>query len=100
MHSGTQFPHNYNSPARHAMYAFFQKYLQPDSKADIAERDYVPLTRDELTVWTADHPAPKAGVAAEVSLLQEMQKQGEAAVKAAKPEKLRRRFGRWWGKIK
>lgn len=92
MHDGTKFPHNYNSPARHAMYAFFQKNLQPDSQADIAEREYTPLTRDELTVWTADHPAPKTGADVEVALLQEMQKQGDAAVKAAKPEEIAAAF--------
>jgi len=74
------------------MYAFFQKYLQPVSKADIAERDYKPLTRDELTVWTKDHPAPKPGADVEVALLQEMQKQGDAAVKAAKPEEIAAAF--------
>ncbi len=98
MHDGTKFPHNYNSPARHAMYAFFQKYLQPDSQADITEKDYVPLTRDEMTVWTKDHPAPKGGADVEIALLQEMQKQGEAAVKAAKPEEIAAAFRTMVGK--
>ncbi len=92
VHSGTQFPHNYNSPARHAMVAFFQKYLQPDSKADIAERDYKPLSIKEATVWDADHPAPKTGEEAEVALLRAMQEQGEAAVKKAKPEEIAAAF--------
>lgn len=99
MHDGTKFPHNYNSPARHAMYEFFQKYLQPDSKADIAEKDYIPLTRDELTVWTADHPAPKSGADVEVALLKEMQKQGDAAVKGAKPEEIAAAFETMAGKL-
>jgi dienelactone hydrolase len=92
VHSGTQFPHNYNSPSRAAMVAFFQKYLQPDSKIDTAERDYQPLTIKEATVWDADHPAPKTGEEAEVALLRAMQEQGEAAVKGAKPEEIAAAF--------
>lgn len=92
VHSGTQFPHNYNSPSRAAMVAFFQKYLQPDSKIDTAERDYKPLSIAEATVWDADHPSPKTGADAEVALLRAMQEQGDAAVKAAKPEEIAAAF--------
>jgi dienelactone hydrolase len=92
VHPFPQYPHGYNSPARLAMVTFFQKYLQPDSKADTAERDYQPLTIKEATVWDADHPAPKTGEEAEVALLRAMQEQGKAAVKAAKPEDIAAAF--------
>lgn len=54
------FPHNYNQPSRLMMYEFFNKHLALGQKSPIEERDFVPLTKEELTVWNAEHPAPAA----------------------------------------
>ena len=54
------FPHNYNQPSRLMMYEFFNQHLKLGHASPIVERDFKPLTKDELTVWNAKHPAPEA----------------------------------------
>ncbi len=55
----TQFPHNYNSPSRAAMAAWFNQHLKLNISAEqLAERDFQRLTREEMSVWDAAHPAP------------------------------------------
>jgi dienelactone hydrolase len=63
------FPHNYNYPSRHLMYEFFNKHLSLGQTSPIEERDFVPLTQDELTVWTSEHVKPAMDLAAEKSVL-------------------------------
>ena len=58
---GIQFEHNYNRLARTAMYSWMNTHLKLGAKEPIVEPDYQRLTRDELSVWDAEHPAPKAG---------------------------------------
>jgi len=53
-----QFPHNYNYVSRAAMYAWMNTQLKLGLPEPVVEDDFKPLTRDEATVWTADHPAP------------------------------------------
>lgn len=62
------FEHNFNHPSRALMYGVFQKALGLE-QAPLEERDYQPLTREEASVWTADHPAPAAGDEAELKVL-------------------------------
>lgn len=57
-HIATQFPHNYNLPSRLAMYEFFNKHFKLGLKSPIQERDFTFSTKADLTVWTAEHPAP------------------------------------------
>ncbi len=57
---GEQFPHNYNAVSRTAFYNWLNQHFKLCAPEPIAERDYEPLTRDQLTVWDKDHPAPKA----------------------------------------
>jgi len=57
---GEHFPHNYNAVTRSAFYTFINKYFNLGQTAPVIERDFEPLTRDQLTVWDAQHPAPKA----------------------------------------
>jgi len=57
-HIATQFPHNYNLPSRLAMYEFFNKHFQLGLTSPIRERDFTFSSKDDLTVWTAEHPAP------------------------------------------
>ncbi len=69
----TQFKHNYNQVNRAAMYSFFNRHFQLGFETPIKERDLVPLTREEATVWTDEHPRPsgdQVGDAHEVKLLQ------------------------------
>jgi len=60
LHRGEHFPHNYNAVSRSAFYTWLNRHFQLGFKEPIIERDYEPLTRAELTVWDAQHPAPKA----------------------------------------
>ena len=54
-----EFGHNYNGVSRAALYAWFNQHLKLALASDaLKERDFKRLTRDEMTVWTADHPAP------------------------------------------
>jgi dienelactone hydrolase len=54
----TQFKHNYNQVNRAAMYSFFNRHFELGLEEPIVERDFVPLSIDEATVWTEAHPAP------------------------------------------
>ena len=62
-----EFPHNYNRVSRMAMYGFFNEHLRL-GKTQIDEPEFVPLSREELTVWDAAHPAPKGGAEFEQQL--------------------------------
>lgn len=56
-----QFGHNYNHVSRAAMYGFLSRHLGLGFDEPVLESDFVPLTRDEATVWTDAHPAPPGG---------------------------------------
>lgn len=60
LHRGEQFKHNYNSVSRTAFYTFLNKHFKLGLASPVTERDYEPLTREQLTVWDTQHPAPKA----------------------------------------
>ena len=55
-----QFPHNYNSVSRAAMYHWLNEQLGLGLQEPILERSYRRLTRDELTVWNDEHRQPAA----------------------------------------
>ena len=52
------FDHNYNAVSRTVVYNFVNKHLNLGLKEPVIERDYKPLTREELSVWDAQHPRP------------------------------------------
>lgn len=79
-----KFPHNYNLPSRMMMYDFFNRTLQL-GRTELAEREYVPLTRDEATVFNAEHPAPDKSEAAEVALLKSLDSANAAQIAALTP---------------
>jgi dienelactone hydrolase len=58
---GEHFDHNYNYVSRAAMYSWMNKHLKLGLKEPIVEPDYRRLTQQEMSVWDAQHPAPKAG---------------------------------------
>ncbi len=53
----TQFPHNYNQLNRAAMYAFFNQHFSLGHES-IVERDFLPLSQSEATVWSSTYPKP------------------------------------------
>ena len=68
LHHRPEFEHNYNLPSRMALYEWFNEHLQ--LKADkVEELEFQPLTKEEMTVWNAEHPAPAGGLAFEQKLL-------------------------------
>ncbi|MBL8811150.1 MAG: acetylxylan esterase [Planctomycetaceae bacterium] len=79
-----KFPHNYNHPSRMMMYDFFNRTLNLGVD-NIAEREYVPLTKDEATVFNAQHPAPDTSEAAEVRLLQSLDAASKKQLAALAP---------------
>lgn len=63
-------PHNYNVVTREHIYDFFNTHFRLGLPADrLKERDYEPLTREQLSVWGAQHPAPAGGPEFEKKLL-------------------------------
>ncbi|MCC7474604.1 MAG: acetylxylan esterase [Pirellulales bacterium] len=57
---GEQFPHNYNAVSREAFYDWLNRHFKLGAPEPVRESDYEPLPPSALTVWDADHPAPKA----------------------------------------
>jgi hypothetical protein len=60
LHRGEHFPHNYNAVSRSAFYTWLNKHCKLGFNEPAIEHDYEPLSREQLTVWDAKHPAPKA----------------------------------------
>ena len=59
LHRGEHFPHNYNAVSRSAFYGWVNKHFKLGLREPVVERDYQPLSKEQLTVWDAQHPAPK-----------------------------------------
>lgn len=65
-----QFGHNYNQVSREKIYAWFNRsFALGLTDEQLREREYTPLTREQLTVWDAAHPAPVGGPEFERKLL-------------------------------
>jgi hypothetical protein len=80
---GNQFKHNYNQVSRAEMYAFMKRHLKLGAGA-IQERDFEFSGQADLTVWTAEHPAPtgdQAGKAHEAALMKRWSALSEAKIK-------------------
>jgi uncharacterized protein (DUF1697 family) len=79
----TQFKHNYNQVSRAEMYLFMKRHLKLGS-ALVEERDFVLSSKEELTVWTAEHPAPtgdRAGKAQEAALMKSWAELSDAKIR-------------------
>jgi hypothetical protein len=59
LHRGEHFPHNYNAVSRSGFYTWLDSHFKLGAREPVIERDYEPLARNQLTVWDAEHPAPK-----------------------------------------
>lgn len=102
-HIATQFPHNYNLPSRLAMYEFFNQHFQLGLTSPIQEKDFTFSTREDLTVWTAEHPAPTGdatGHAHEVAVCRWMTEQDQRnlapLLTANDPQALRDMVAKAW----
>ena len=58
-----QFGHNYNSVSRTVMYTWLNRHLDLGFPEPVMERDYIPLTEKEMSVWNREHPAPHGAAA-------------------------------------
>ncbi len=75
------FPHNYNAVTRSGFFTFLNRHFGLGQPTPVIERDYEPLSRNELSVWDADHPAPPANDAAfEKRLLVDLAADSDATV--------------------
>lgn len=79
------FEHNYNHPSRMMMYNFFNKHLQL-GLANIEERDFVPLTKEEISVWDGEHPMPPDGIEAELKILRAFDADNQGQLAALTPK--------------
>jgi dienelactone hydrolase len=96
LHRGEHFPHNYNAVSRSAFCTWLNRHFKLGLTEPVIERDFAPLSREQLTVWDASHPAPKAaGPEFERALLAwftaDADRQMQAS--AASPERLRQEVG-------
>lgn len=93
---GEHFPHNYNAVSRCAFYTWLNRHFKLGQREPVIERDYQPLPRAQLTVWDAQHPAPKAADPAfERQLLRRLHDdaQRQLAAEQAAPERFRQTYG-------
>jgi dienelactone hydrolase len=96
LHRGEHFPHNYNAVSRSAFFTWLNRHFQLGGKEPVIESDFVPLTREQLTVWNAAHPAPTAaGPEFERRLLAWFTTDAEKQLRAnaTTPEGLRKELG-------
>ncbi|MBI1900856.1 MAG: acetylxylan esterase [Planctomycetia bacterium] len=83
--SRTEFGHNYNYVSRAAMYSWFNRHLKLGQKEPIVEADFVPLTKEEMSVWNDEHKKPSSGDAYERSLVSDMTIDSEMQMEALHP---------------
>lgn len=80
-----KFPHNFNQHSRMMMYDLFNRVFKLGAD-EIVERDYVPLTIEEATVFDAEHPAPVKTEATEVALLHALDTAQQKQIAALTPQ--------------
>ncbi|MCU0705689.1 MAG: acetylxylan esterase [Fimbriiglobus sp.] len=81
-------PHNYGRPSREYMYGWFMKHLK-GVEEEIPETPFVPVPVKELSVFDEKHPRPKDELKTP-ELRKAMTAADEKAVKAMKPDELRK----------
>jgi len=86
-----QHGHNFNFPSRADMYRFMNEHLNlgHDFGDEPIERPFVPLTIEEMTVWTGEHTRPtgdQVGDVFERRLLREMNERSNAQLSAMPPQ--------------
>ena len=58
---GEHFGHNFNHVSRTAMYGWLNRHFKLGLPEPVLEKDFTRLTRQEMSVWDAQHPAPAGG---------------------------------------
>ncbi len=99
---GEHFPHNYNAVSRSAFYTWLNRHFALGQKEPVIEQDYRRLSREELTVWDAQHPAPVAADPTfEKRLLRDwhLDDQKQLANAASDPARFREVFGGGWDTV-
>lgn len=100
-----QFPHNYNYLSRNVMYRWMNRHLDLGLEEPIIEEDFQPLSREEMSVWDADHPAPPGGEEWETAFLGRWQEGNRRQIDSLLPtdaaswEEYRRIVGGAWDVI-
>jgi len=89
-----EFGHNYNLPSRDSMYRFMNEHLKLGHPFgdDPIEQPFMPLTVEEMTVWTGEHAKPTGdsiGDVFERKLLREIDQRSQAQLAALPVEKRR-----------
>lgn len=81
-----RFPHNYNYVTRAMMYAWMNEHLSlnADTKA-LVENDFVPLSKEDYTVWNAKHPQPPGGDEYERELTAYLAQESDQQIAALTP---------------
>jgi len=80
---GEQFGHNYNYVSRAAMYSWVNRHSQLGLPEPILEPDYRRLSREEMSVWDAQHPKPEGGPDFERRLLRWLTDDAEKQLREA-----------------
>lgn len=81
-----KYPHNYNRPSRLMMFEFFNKHFKLGQPTPIVDRDFVPLTKEESTVWNDKYPAPVSSDDAELRIMRGFAKDQDQQFEALKPK--------------
>jgi hypothetical protein len=81
----TQFPHNYNSVSRSAMYDFVNRHLKLGLDETIIEKPFRRLSRKELSVWDDDHSRPANNPDFEQRLLDQIRDDSQKQLAALAP---------------
>lgn len=84
---GKYFPfgHNYNMHSRGMMYEFFNKHLKLGQESPIVEKDFVPLSIEEATVWVGDYTKPTGTPDDEVRVMRGFAADQDAQLAALTP---------------
>jgi hypothetical protein len=81
--------HNYNAVSRCATATFLNQRFALGQPDPVIERDFVPLTTAELSVWDAQHPKPsgdQVGDAHERKLVKQMNELAQKQIDAVQPK--------------
>jgi dienelactone hydrolase len=79
------FEHNYNHPSRLMMYDFFNRHLRLGLE-QIVERDYQPLSKEEMSVWNDRHPMPASDDEAELKIVRAFDAAAQRQLQALTPK--------------
>jgi hypothetical protein len=80
------FDHNYNQVSRKMMYEFFNRHLKLGQASPIEEREFKPLTVEEMSVWNDEHPKPAMDVDAELKMLRAWDEASQKQLEAMRPK--------------